>query len=145
MKDYSLGANIAPDPSIVPAAVLDAIGKLSQTQLMTLRHKIDMLLDLDINQLNLVEELGLQFRQGKELLASIQNDSATPANQKAQVFNTLKGQLDKIIKQRGLVLSQERLKRYEAAFLKVLEGLDSDTARQTFMDLYGEFLADKGQ
>lgn len=110
--------------------------------LMRVRQFIDKTLTIDIGTLDLAEELGMQYRQGKALLAAIQMDDAVPANQKAQVYNTVQAQLDRIIKMREEVYSQERLKRYEGAFLKAMAALPDDNARHIFFDLYGEYLKD---
>lgn len=144
MEDHSLGQAKQPEIDVVPKAALKAIEGLSEKQLMNLRHHLDMVLKIEISHLNLTEELGLQYRQGKALLNSIQ-DSSTPANQKAQVFNSIQAQLEKIVKQRQLVFSQERLKRFEAALLKVLEMKGNEREQELFLELYGEFLRDRGQ
>lgn len=120
----------------------DPLEGLDDNALLALRNRIDSLLTVDIDALNLTEELGLQYRAGKALLASLGDD--TPANQRAQVFNAVSAMLTKIIEQRKMVASAERLKRYEAAFLKTLEALADDTARAVFIDLYQEFLDDRG-
>lgn len=145
MEDYSLGGEKATEPdNSVPKEILVSLTPLSEAQLMNLRHHLDMVLKIEISQLNLTEELGLQYRQGKTLLDSLQG-SSTPANQKAQVFNSLQTNLDKIIKHRTNVFSQERLKRYEAALLKVLEMKGNEKEQELFLELYGEFLRDRGQ
>lgn len=133
MKDYNLKKVETQDP----------LAGLDDAKLLDLRHRIDMLLKTDIKDINFTEELGLQYRQGKTLLYSIQSDIDTPANQKAQVFNATSVMLEKIIRLQADVFNQERLKRYEVAFLKVLESLPEES-RAIFFDLYGEFLNNKG-
>lgn len=145
MQDHSLGVAKQVDPRQVPKEVLAIVDTLSQEQMMNLRHHLDMELQIEINQLNLTEELGLQYRQGKILLNKTQEDSSVPANQKAQVFNSVQAQLDKIVKLRSQVFSQERLKRFEGALLKVLEQIGTDRQKEVFLDLYGSFMRDKGQ
>ncbi len=145
MEDLSLSQPKAEDPDELPEALQILLRSLTEGQLMRARHEIDMLVKIDINQMNLTEELGLQYRQAKQLLATVQNDRTTPTNQKTQIFNSLNAQLDKIVKQRQAVLSQERLKRFEAAFLNTLKQLGDETLQQNFLDLYGEFLRDKGK
>lgn len=146
MEDFSLAQPAPPkDPDEISPELRKLLAALPEGQLMRARHEIDILVEIDINQMNLTEELGLQYRQAKQLLANVQNDDRTPANQKVQIFNSLQNQLDKIIKQRQAVLSQERLKRFEAAFLNTLKQLGDETLQQNFLDLYGEFLRDKGK
>lgn len=121
---------------------VDPLSGLDEHELLALRNRIDSLLTIDIAALNLTEELGLQFRAGKALLASLGDE--TPANQRAQVFNAVSAMLSKIVEQRGIVANAERLKRYEAAILKTLEAYPNSEARAAFIDLYAEFLNDRG-
>lgn len=136
LKNHSLTPN-------KPAEKADPLANLDDAGLLELRNRIDARLTTDISQLNLTEELGLQFRAGKLLLAKVQEDAETPANQKAQVFNSVSAMLTKIIEQQELVFNAERLKRYEAAMLKVLELCGTAEQRAIFFDLYGEFLGAK--
>lgn len=127
-----------------PPAKVDPLEGLNDEQLLQLRNRIDARLTVDIDQLNLTEELGLQFRAAKLLLANLQDADDVPANQKAQVFNSVSAMLTKIIEQREFVYSAERLKRFEAALLKTLEQAGSAEQRAIFFDLYSEFLGAKG-
>lgn len=120
-------------------AKVDILDGLSSEELISLRHRLDKKLNLDLTKLNLAEELGMQYRSGMILLASVQEDSETPANQKAQVFNSVGTMLKDIVKQQKVVYDAERLKRFEGAFLKVLEDLPIE-AKRKFFDLYGEYL-----
>ena len=140
MKDFSLKAAATPKPADTLGPLLDG---LDDAQLLALRRKIDVRLKVEVKDLRLTEELGLQYRQGQVLLGSIQDDDDTPANQKAQVYTSVSGILDKIIKQQGIVYSAERLKRFEAAFLKILQKLPPED-KEIYFDLYGEFLNDRG-
>lgn len=135
LKSYSL-----KQPEAAPGISL--LG-MSDAALLSLRHEIDVKLKIEIKNLNLTEELGLQYAQGKQLLSDVQADDDTPANQKAQVFNSVGAMLDKIIKQQKIVYSAERIKRFEVAFLKVLDKLPPES-KEVYFDLYGEFLDDKG-
>lgn len=123
---------------------VDRLEGLNETQLLELRNKIDAKLVIDIGDMNLTEELGLQYRMAKAILAGVQDDAMTPANQKAQLMNTMSAVLAKIIEHREFVFSAERLKRYEAAVLKVLDTIKNEDAKAAFLDLYGEFLDDRG-
>lgn len=135
LKNHSLA------PSNV-AAKTDPLEGLNQEQLLALRTCIDLRLNTDLSKLNLTEELGLQYRSGMVLLQSVQADKDVPANQRAQVLNSVRATLSDIIKQLKSVYSAERIKRHEAAILKVLENLPTESKRM-YLDLYGEFLAQK--
>jgi hypothetical protein len=132
LKDHTL----APAPALLKS---DPLEGLSDREMLDLRARIDSKLKIDLARMNLGEELGLQYRNGMELMVSVQSDNGTPANQKAQVFNSVSKMLSDIIKQQKVVFSAERLKRFEAAFHKVLSRMPATEAR-VYFDLYGEFL-----
>lgn len=134
IKNYSMANKPGKD---------DPLEGLDDAELLALRHRLDKKLNLDLTQLNLAEELGMQYRSGQILLASVQDDSGTPANQRAQVFNSVSAMLEKIVKQQKIVYNAERLKRFEHAFLKVLEDMPLE-AKHKFFDLYGEYLKGDG-
>ena len=129
--------------SATPEQTATDIADLDEEALLKLRSEIDDKLQIGIKNLTLTEELGLQYRNGMKLLKDIQSDNQTPANQKAQVFNSVSGMLEKIVKMQESVYSMERLKRYEVAFLKAIETLPVE-GKENFFDLYGSYLEDKG-
>ncbi len=138
MKDHSLKA-----PEAQAANRLDG---LNESQLLDLRVEIDSRLHIRIADLDLTEELGLQYQMAKILLSQVQTDKDIPANQRAQVFNTVREQLTQIVKMQEAVWNMERLKRYEAAFKKSVETFRNyddnraTTMMEVFMDLYGDYL-----
>jgi hypothetical protein len=134
IKDYSMKPKAAE--------LADPLEGLDDEQLLALRHRLDKKLNLDLTKLNLADELGSQYRAGTLLLSSVQEDKDVPANQRAQVFNSVSAMLEKIVKQQKIVYSAERLKRFESAFIKVLEELPLDLKRK-FFDMYGEFLQEE--
>lgn len=122
-----------------PAEKVDLLAGLDDKALISLRQRIDMTLKVDLSRLNLAEELGLQYRAGMAMLQDLETDEGTPMNQRAQVYNSVRASLTEIIKQQKIVYTAERMKRYESAFLKVLQQLPPESTR-VFFDLYGEFL-----
>jgi DNA mismatch repair ATPase MutS len=116
---------------------------MTEEQLLDLRDALDLKLQVELKHLNMTEELGLQYRQGKKLLTLIQNDRGTPANQVAQLFNSVAGMLERIVKLQEMVYSAERLKAYEAAFLKAIETLPKE-GKEAFFELYQQYLDQKG-
>jgi hypothetical protein len=134
IKNHTLGTS--------PATKADILDGLSDEELLSLRHRLDKKLNLDLTKLNLADELGLQYRSGMILLSSVQDDEGTPANQKAQVFNSVGTMLQNIVKQQKVVYDAERLKRFESAFTKVLEDMPVESKRK-FFDLYGEYLKEE--
>lgn len=141
MKDRSL---TKPSEKLDKGDALSALlVGLNEADMLSLRRKIDVTLKVEIKDLKLTEELGLTYRQGQVLLDSVVDDGDVPASQRAQVFTSVNAMLEKIIKQQEIVFNAERLKRYEAAFMKVLEELPAE-ARTRYFDMYGEFLSDRG-
>lgn len=109
---------------------------LSPDQLLQLRRGIDQLLNLTLGDLNMKEELAVQLMHAKALY----HESAdAPANQKAQVLNTISSVIASISKTSAEVYSVERLKRIEAATLAAVGTLNSE-AKTKFFDLYREYL-----
>lgn len=141
MKDRSL---TKPSEKLDKGDALSALlVGLNEADMLSLRRKIDVTLKVEIKDLKLTEELGLTYRQGQVLLDSVVDDGDVPASQRAQVFTSVNAMLEKIIKQQEIVFNAERLKRYEAAFMKVLEELPVE-ARARYFDMYGDFLSDRG-
>lgn len=135
LKDHRLGKpNAAAD-----ADPVKAIETYDDATLLRMRNAIDKKLNIDPRNLNMGEELGAQYRAGKALLAHIQDDDSVPANQRAQVFNSVGAMLEKITKQMGVVFSAERLKRFEAAWMKVMLDLP-EASRKMYFDLYADYL-----
>jgi hypothetical protein len=120
-----------------------SLADMDEEQLINLRNEIDRHLKLEIKHLNLTEELGLQYRQGRKLLERAHNDKEIPTNQVSSVYTAVSSMLEKIVKMQEAVYSMERLKRYEAAFLKSIETLPPE-GKEQFFDLYGSFLDNKG-
>lgn len=141
LKRHSLAATPVPVKVNAVEELMPAVRELSESDLQELRHQIDVMLCLDLGSLNLGEELGLQFRQAKALQHTIAQDKHTPANQQAQLLNSVRSQLTEIIKQQEAVWSMERLKKYEVAFVKVA-GMMTEEQRAIFFDLYGQYLKD---
>ena len=135
LKNHKLSSN----PEDPLNDILNRVEALSEESMLRVRNMIDQHLKTNIADLNLAEELALQYRQGKRLLTDAQSSKDSPLNQQAQVFNTVQAQLEKIIKLQQAVYSQERLKRYEVAFMKCSELLPLD-ARKRFFDLYQDYL-----
>lgn len=141
LKNHSLTTPAKPEKISAIAPLMPEIEKLSESDLYDLRHELDLRLQLDLGQLNLAEELALQFRQAKAMLHAVQNDDDIPTNQKSQMLNSTRSMLTDIVKQQEIVWSAERLKIFEVAFVKA-SALLSAEAREAFFDLYGKFLKD---
>ncbi len=148
MKDYRLRQSPKEDNSDAQRALIDEIeaqiNALDETGRLEVKNRLDAILGVKVGSLNLGEELNFMYLQGRALLNTVMGDKAVPANQRSQVFNTIQKQLLDIADASNKVFSQERLKRYEKAFLKVLEQCATDEQKEIFFQLYGEFLANDG-
>ena len=99
------------------------------------------MLQLDLGNLNLAEELSLQFRQAKALLHEVQGDKSIATNQKAQILNSARAMLSDIVRQQAEVYNMERLKKFENAFVKSANAMSAEQ-REIFFELYGKYLKD---
>lgn len=112
---------------------------MDQNSLMKLRNEIDMQLGLDMRSIDLNKELGLQYMQAKMLYTEVGSDNATPANQKAQILNTISSIIASITKTSAEIHSVERQKKIEAATLACVKELPME-AKTKFFDMLKEFL-----
>lgn len=150
LKDHSMATSANVTSIDLAEVVAIAIATEDEDTLLRLFKLIQVNLDLDVNNLNLTEALAVQYKLGVGLADQIMHDKTVPANQRAQTFNAVNTSIEKIAKMRGVIMSQERLKRYETAVLKAIEVFkikypDAATdMREVFMDLYGEYLNDRG-
>lgn len=110
---------------------------LSKERLLKMRNEIDGILNLSLENIGMEEELAIQLMQAKALYQTA--DENVPANQKAQVLNTISSIIASISKTAVEVYSVARLKKIEAAVLAAVTPLDSE-AKARFFDLYKEYL-----
>lgn len=114
-------------------------------QLLELRLEIDKripvrgLRDLDLNR-----ELVLQVLALQQLQADVINDDDTPANQRAQVANSLSSALANLVRVQGDVYTTERLKKLEALYVDALNLLPEEV-KHTTIEAYTRLLEESGQ
>lgn len=110
----------------------DPLLNLSPAELRKLRDDIDRLLPPNtIDALNLEGELVAQYRTIKDLMDSVKEDKDTPANQRAQVANSVVATLAQLVK------LQEDLRRDEV--LKLMESVLIDTLKDQPAAVRDEF------
>lgn len=129
IQDYSLEA---PKPTF-------RLGSMQQDDLLDLREQLDNHLKLKLEDIDLAEELALQFRQAKSLYNNTINDDSVAPNQKSQVLNTITSIIATITKAQADLYNAERLKRLESATLKALKSLPKES-QEAFFTLYEEYL-----
>lgn len=111
-------------------------GHTSVADLLALRAAIDAQLPARaLKDLNLEEELCLQFAVAREVQAKAMEDPDIPLNQVAQVLNTVGNTLEQLRATQEKFLNQERLKKIEAILGKVLSKLPADAA-EDFINEY---------
>lgn len=107
---------------------LDLSG-FSVEELESLYNKLsDVLPSQTLLDVNLEHELLLLLRKGQQLLQDVLSDPDVPANQKAQVVNSLANTLEQLTKMQVSVHDSEKIKRVEQVFSKTLRALPRETA-----------------
>ena len=127
LADYGLNAQQSkPQPGM---------GAMSQEQLLMKRDEIDQLLtETHLKDVNLSKELLLQLKKAK-LLQQKTDDDEVPANQRAQVQNSLGTILVNLAKHQQATFTSERFKRLETAVIKVVKTLPKE-AQEAFFAVY---------
>ena len=95
-----------------------------------------------LKSLNIDEELYMTYAKAKNFLVDVQMGDETPANQVAQVFNTISGILKEIVKMQTELYSAERVKKLEAAMITALK-LVPEEAQESFFTEYEKLLKDQ--
>ena len=112
---------------------LNPVDGLSVAELRALRREIEQRLPKDdIGELDLEQELVGQYREVKALMSVVIDDMDTPANQKAQVANSVVSTLAQLVKMQEDLRRDERLKRIESVLLEVIKTLPEETKAAFF-------------
>lgn len=127
------------DYSLTPSLPNFKLSSMAQGDLIDLRSQLDTHLKLKLEDLDLAEELALQFKQAKALYNETMNDDEVAPNQKAQELNTITSIIASITKAQAELYNAERLKKLEAATLKALKSLPK-TSQEDFFTLYSEYI-----
>lgn len=97
------------------------------TDLMQLREDINARLPpRKLAEVDLEEELVLQFQQGKALFNSVIEDSRVPTNQRAQVANSCTALLEHLTKLQESLYNSERIKALEQALVRAIHDLPEE-------------------
>lgn len=92
-----------------------------------------------LKSLNLDGELYNAYAKAKNYLAIVQSDEGIPANQVAQVFNTISAILKEIVKMQTDLYNAERVKKLEAAMIQAIK-LAPPESQQVFLEQYETLL-----
>lgn len=90
--------------------------------------------------MNMEEELILQYQAVRSLQNSIFDDEGVPANQKAQVANSVASVLSSLADLQNKTYTSERFKRIETLLIRHLSKLPEETAA-VFLEDYEQTLA----
>lgn len=111
---------------------VDPLAAFDERELRKLRSEIDRLLPEDgLASVNLEQELVDQYRKTKQLMDDVLDDENTPANQKAQVANSVVGTLSQLSK------LQEDLRKFET--VKVMEAVLTESIKRLPEDVKAAF------
>lgn len=120
------------NPSIVPSA----LDRYSPEELLALRERIDEKLPhRTLNNVNLEKELVIQLGHAQKLQKDTLDDDQTPANQKAQVLNSVASTLQMLGKLQIELYDAERLKRLEQILVEAIKNLPKESQEQ-FLEAY---------
>lgn len=94
---------------------------------------------LSLAEINLEEEMLLQYHTLRALQNDVLNDEKIALNQRAQVANTVASALGKLSDRQTETYTQERHKKIEAVLIRVLVKLPEETAA-AFLKEYEKIL-----
>ncbi len=132
VKNSPFGAltqQVVPEASVLVQVSQTGINisMLSLTELMQLREDIHRRLPpRKLAELDLEEELVLQFQQGKALFNAVVADQNVPTNQRAQVANSCTALLEHLTKLQDSLYNSERIKALELALVRAIRDLPEE-------------------
>lgn len=110
-------------------------------ELIRFRDEITKLLPpLTLKEMNLEEEMLLQYHSLRALQNDVLEDTQIALNQRAQVANAVANQLSKLADAQEKVYTQERFKAIESLMIRSLLRLPEETAAD-FLSQYEKLLA----
>ena len=115
-------------------------GSYPLEELIKIRDEITQHLPpMSLRDIDMEQELLLQYHSLRKLQNDVLSDNETPVNQRAQVANSVSGVLAKIGELQQTLYDSERLKRIEKILVSVLEHLPVPVA-EAFLTKYEEEL-----
>jgi galactose-1-phosphate uridylyltransferase len=134
------GSPTAPAPSARRAPHEFDLEGMPISELLALRNAIEQKLPAkDLKDLDLSRELVLQVLALQQLQHTVLNSEDTPANQQAQVANSLSSALTTLVKLQSEVQTSERLKKIEATLVEVMQAQPKEM-QEAFFAAYEERL-----
>lgn len=126
----------------VPQKSADPLDGLDIQGLLALRARIGTKIPpLSIAEMNLEEELVIQYYSAKALVAAVAGDDLVPTNQKAQVQNSCAAILKTLADVKVAVFSAERVQAIQLALEKAFQG-ESEEVKKRFFERYARLVRD---
>jgi hypothetical protein len=91
-------------------------------------------------ELDLDHELLEQYKNAKDLLDDIKDDTSIAPNQKAQTINSISSILSNIIKTQSELHNVERLKMLENTLIETLQKPEFEKLKESFLQAYEKAL-----
>ena len=139
MIDESKVKNLSSGSNSPGSATFQWAHMPQETLLQCLDEIKAVLNSTSLVEMNMEEELVLQYRAVKALQGRVIDDLETPANQRAQVANAVASSLARLADLQMTIYTSERFKRIETLLIRHLRKLPEDMAAQ-FLDDYEELL-----
>lgn len=115
--------------------VQDPLRSLSDADLRRLRREINVLVpEATLGTMNLESELIEQYNKTKDLMDDVLHDEGCPANQKAQVANSVVSTLAQLVKLQEDLKRQETLKVMEAVLIDVVKTFEEPEKEKFYAD-----------
>lgn len=92
-----------------------------------------------LESINVDSEIASLYRDAKHLLSEVSASADTPANQKAQVLNSVISLIERISRLRTDLYSAERMRRMEQTLIRVLRGFPQ--LQEEFLEAYERALS----
>ena len=113
----------------------DPLESMSQAELRRLRGEIDRLLPSgDVGSMNLEDELVQQYLKTKDLMDETLLDEGCPANQKAQVCNSVVTILGQLVKLQEDLKREQIVKLMEATLVEAIKTLPEEVKLEFFAE-----------
>ena len=113
-----------------------SLANMTKDELLELKELLDKQMPtMSLSNLNLEHELLLQYDRVKTLQQEVMHDDSVPANQRAQVANSVATTLQHLIKMQTEYSTAERFKAIEALMIKAMKSLPVDVATK-FLEEY---------
>jgi 3-polyprenyl-4-hydroxybenzoate decarboxylase len=140
LEDLIAPTTPAKITSVGNIRTIEDLDGMDADDLLALREEIDARLPATkLSDINLAEELVLQFQKVKSMQQKALDSSAVSAQQKAAVANACSSSLAQLVKMQTELHNAERLKMIEQALIQVMRD-QPEAIQLAFFDKYERIL-----